>query len=80
MIRANITEIKNRLSHYIRLVQGGEQIEILDRNTPRARLVSITESNDAPKSAPWVKRMRDLGLVKPPEKRKFKKQKPCKGI
>ncbi len=70
MIRANITEIKNRLSHYIRLVQGGEQIEILDRKTPLARIVGIAASHDAGKDASWVKRMQDLGVVKPPDIRK----------
>lgn len=39
MIRANVTEIKNRLSHYLRLVRGGEEIEFVDRKTPLARIV-----------------------------------------
>ena len=59
MIRANITEIKNRFSHYIRLVQGGEVIEILDRKTPLARIVSITNMSDDGKDASWVQ---SLGL------------------
>jgi antitoxin (DNA-binding transcriptional repressor) of toxin-antitoxin stability system len=29
MIQVSISEIKNRLSYYLRLVRGGEQIEIL---------------------------------------------------
>ncbi len=70
MIKANITEIKNRLSHYIRLVRGGEQIEILDRKTPLARIVGITDSQDAGNNASWVKHVQDLGIVKPPEMRK----------
>jgi prevent-host-death family protein len=41
MLRANITEIKNRLSHYLRLVKGGEEVEIIDRKTPLARIVGI---------------------------------------
>lgn len=70
MIRANITEIKNRLSHYLRLVQGGEQIEIIDRKTPLARLVGIVGPDDNTKVASWVERVKDLGIVKPPEKDK----------
>ena len=72
MIKANITEIKNRLSHYIRLIQGGEQVEILSRKTPLARLVGISDIQGAGKGASWVKHMQDLGVVKPPEKRKTK--------
>ena len=30
MIQVSISEIKNRLSHYLKLVRGGEEIEILD--------------------------------------------------
>ncbi len=70
MIRANITEIKNRFSHYIRLVQGGEEIEILDRKTPLARIVSITGLPDGGKDASWVKRLTDHGIIKPPDTKK----------
>ena len=74
MIRANMTEIKNRLSYYIRLVRGGEQIEILDRKTPLARIVGITNLHDTGKDASWVKRMQDLGIVKPPDMKKTKSE------
>jgi len=70
MIRADITEIKNRLSHYLRLVQAGEQIEIIDRKTPMARIVGIAVQEDHAKAEPWVNRVIDLGIVKPPEKDK----------
>jgi prevent-host-death family protein len=70
MIRANITEIKNRLSHYLRLVQGGEEIEIVDRKTPLARIVGISGLSSKGKGSQWVKKMRDLGIVMPPKKGK----------
>ncbi len=70
MIRANITEIKNRFSHYIRMVQGGEEIEILDRKTPLARIVSITSLPDGGKDASWVKRLTDHGIIKTPDIKK----------
>ncbi len=70
MIRANITEIKNKFSHYIRLVQGGEEIEILDRKTPLARIVSITSLPDGGKDASWVKRLTDHGIIKLPDTKK----------
>lgn len=68
MIKANITEIKNRLSHYLRLVKGGEEIEVVDRRTPLARIVGIGKLPHNEKSAPWVKEMYDLGIVNPPKK------------
>jgi prevent-host-death family protein len=44
MIQVSISEIKNRLSHYLKLVRGGEEIEILDRKTPLARIVHISKA------------------------------------
>ena len=71
MIRANITEMKNRLSHYLRLVQGGDEIEIVDRKTPLARLVGISGSYGRGDDSAWVKKMHDLGIVTPPNKKKM---------
>ncbi len=68
MIKANITEIKNRLSHYLRLVKGGEEIEIIDRKTPLARIVRVGNLPDSGKGASWVKEMYELGIVIPPRK------------
>lgn len=67
MIKANISEIKNRLSHYLRLVKGGEEIEIVDRKTPLAHIVGIGTVSDTTKGAPWVKEMSDLGIVALPK-------------
>jgi len=46
MVRVNVTEIKNLLSHYLRLVKGGEKIEIVDRNTPLAQVIWIGNTTD----------------------------------
>lgn len=70
MIRANITEIKNRLSHYLRLIQGGEEIEIIRRKTPLARIIGVAGSSDGDKGASWVKKMYDIGVVTPPKKQR----------
>ena len=70
MIRANVTEIKNRLSHYLRLVKGGEEVEIIDRKTPLARIIGIGNQAVPPKEALWVKEMYDLGIVNLPKKTK----------
>lgn len=41
MKRVSVTELKNRLSHYLRLVKRGETIELLERKVPIARLSGL---------------------------------------
>ncbi|NQU66045.1 MAG: type II toxin-antitoxin system prevent-host-death family antitoxin [SAR324 cluster bacterium] len=67
MIRANISEVKNRLSHYLRLVRGGEQVEILDRNTPLARIIHVSQANSENSNTPWISEVERLGIVTPPK-------------
>jgi prevent-host-death family protein len=45
MKTAAVTDLKNRLSHYLRLVARGEAVTILDRGRPVARITRI-ESAD----------------------------------
>ena len=44
MKEANIGELKNNLSHYIALVEDGEEIEVSRRNRPVARIVAVKKS------------------------------------
>ena len=71
MIQVNISEVKNRLSYYLRLVRGGEQIEILDRKTPLARIIHVSKAENENHETPWIKEMVGLGIVSPPEKKGF---------
>ena len=41
MKRVSVTDLKNRLSEFLRLVKKGETIEILERNVPIARIEGI---------------------------------------
>ena len=41
MTIANIAELKNRLSEYLRLVERGEEVEIRKHNVPVARIVPL---------------------------------------
>ena len=41
MKSATIAKLRNNLSRYLREVQKGESIEVLDRDTPVARLIPI---------------------------------------
>ena len=41
MIRATISEVKKGLSAYLRRVQSGESVLVLDRKTPVARIIPV---------------------------------------
>jgi prevent-host-death family protein len=60
MKMAPVTDLKNRLSHYLRLVARGESVTILDRGRPVARLTRI-EGNDDELHA-----LVAAGLARPP--------------
>ena len=74
MIQVSISEIKNRLSYYLRLVRGGEQIEILDRKTPLARIIHVSQSETQANETPWIKEVERLGIVMPPQKKGFPRE------
>lgn len=62
MAQAKISELKNRLSYYLKRVQQGEVVEVIDRDIPVARIVPIQpapEGQDA-----WIERLRRSGLVR----------------
>lgn len=46
MRTAPVTDLKNRLSHYLRLVARGESVTILDRGRPVAQLTRV-EADDS---------------------------------
>ncbi|MCK4603405.1 MAG: type II toxin-antitoxin system Phd/YefM family antitoxin [Deltaproteobacteria bacterium] len=71
MIQVNISEVKNRLSYYLRLVRGGQQIEILDRKTPLARIIHVSKAETENRETPWIKEMVGLGIVSSPAKDGF---------
>ncbi len=41
MKRVSISDLKNKLSEYLRLVKKGETVEILERNVPIARIEAV---------------------------------------
>lgn len=57
MTKANLSEVKSRLSHYARMVKEGETIVLCERNKPFAEIRPLP---GATKSA----RKRQLGLMK----------------
>lgn len=43
MKQVRIAELKSRLSEFLRTVQRGESLAVLDRNTPIAHIVPVRE-------------------------------------
>lgn len=41
MLRVSVTDLKNKLSRYLRLVKRGETIEVCERAVPIARLEGV---------------------------------------
>ena len=62
MIKARISELKNKLSYYLKLVQRGEEIEVLDRDRPVARIVRISAS-EKKAASDLLKQMERDGVV-----------------
>jgi prevent-host-death family protein len=67
MKQVGIAELKSRLSEFLRAVQGGESITVLDRNRAVAHIVPIRERPGLRirKPAPHSPRPNKVSLPKP---------------
>lgn len=45
MKSASVTELKANLSHYLRMVRRGTEVQVLDRGVPVARLVGLGKAS-----------------------------------
>jgi prevent-host-death family protein len=66
MKKANIAELKNRLSHYLDRVKRGETILVMDRKTPVARIVPTpppARMSDEETEA-WLRDMEAKGILR----------------
>jgi len=63
MRTAKISELKAKLSAHIEYVKRGEEVLILDRNKPVAKLVSAASATDADAR---LQRLIAKGIVTPP--------------
>ena len=68
MVRTNISNLKNRLSYFLRLVRAGEVIEITDRKMPLARIEAIDAFNDSDAGNGWLRRMVENGAIVAPKR------------
>ena len=64
MSRASISELKARLSHYLREVRRGGEVEVLDRGVPVARLTAVEAPAGGPDSERRARLVR-AGMVRP---------------
>ena len=60
MKTAALTELKNRLSHYLRLVARGETVTVLDRGKPVAQITPPGEASEE------LQRLAEAGLARLP--------------
>lgn len=65
MKRVSVTDLKNRLSHYLRLVKRGETVVVVERSIPVAVLEAVG-SGQAAEDA--LERLVHDGIVTPPRK------------
>jgi prevent-host-death family protein len=63
MRTAKISELKAKLSAHIEYVKRGEEVLILDRNTPVARLVSVGPASDDDQE---MRKLIAKGIILPP--------------
>ena len=64
MKSVKIAELKNRLSHYLRLVQRGEPILVCDRDRVIARIERVEEAAMPRTDAEWLDRLERRGVIR----------------
>ena len=65
MKTVKIAELKNRLSHYLRLVQRGESVLVCDRDRVIARIDRVTAHASLPASdREWLDRLERRGVIR----------------
>lgn len=64
MKRAPISELKARLSEYLKVVRAGEEVIVTDRGKPVARIAPISGPEE---TESWLWMLVRTGQVRPPE-------------
>lgn len=65
MKQVSITELKNKLCEYLRLVKKGETVEVLERGLPIARIEGVKRARDARDA--HLQDLERRGILKPPQ-------------
>ena len=64
MKSVNVAELKNRLSHYLRLVRKGEALLVRDRNEVIARIEPAGTSEPAADDEEWIATLERAGTIR----------------
>ncbi len=66
MKKANVAELKNRLSHYLNRVKRGETVLVMERSTPIARLIPTAPPSrmSMDEAEVWLKRLETDGVLR----------------
>ena len=67
MKKAKVSELKNRLSHYLRAVRAGDPVLVYDREHLIARIEPVRDPVAA--SADWTVHLEKTGVLRPPAQR-----------
>ena len=65
MKKAKISELKNRLSHYLRFVRGGQSVLVYDRDRPIARIDPVRDPR-ADEAGDGIAALVRAGVLRPP--------------
>lgn len=66
MVTVRISDLKNRLSEYLRKVRAGETVIVLDRNRPIARIERIAATAGKEAEDARIARLEAAGLITRP--------------
>jgi prevent-host-death family protein len=66
MKKANVAELKNRLSHYLGRVKRGETVLVMERSTAVARIVPTAPPSrmSTDETEAWLKRLEAEGVFR----------------
>jgi antitoxin (DNA-binding transcriptional repressor) of toxin-antitoxin stability system len=65
MKMAKISDLKNRLSYYLRFVRRGQSVLVFDRDRAIARIDPVRAA-DTVASADWTAELEQAGILRPP--------------
>lgn len=68
MIQVNISTLKNQLSSILRKVKKGQEVLVMDRDRPIARLSAVRESDIAGNDEQLLNELERKGIVRRAEK------------
>jgi len=73
-----IKELKNRLTHYMRLAKQGKEIVVTERGKPVVLMQALRTAKDVTTLEARLAKLADLGIATLPERRPSRKIKPIR--